>query len=51
LGKTPKDVVQSHDVLPPERDNFSCCMWDFVMIVFKPDQLNPRDWLFVVEVM
>jgi hypothetical protein len=49
LRKPSVIAIWSHYVFPPEGANFPCCMWNFVLVIFEPDQLNLGNVHFIVK--
>jgi hypothetical protein len=50
-GKTPVKIVQTPAIFPPKGSYFSGSMWNFILIVFEPNQLNLGNVMLVVELM
>jgi len=44
-----KKVAQPKDVFPPKRTDFPGSMQYFALIVFPPDELDPRNLSFVIK--
>ena len=45
------ETVRPEDVLPLEGSNFSCSVWDFVVVIFIPYKLDPGHLHLIIELM